>query len=84
MPQSFAHLRNLFRPQTQLAGLGSGVVHIEDPLRMPLAAHALGTTTAMKGSALEEGAAQDIATMVECGGKFIPFLHGSVTCHLYK
>jgi hypothetical protein len=49
---------------------------------MPLAADALGTTTAVKGSALEEGAAQDIAAMNELGSKFIPFLGGALTCHL--
>src|SRR5262245_27890136 len=82
--QSLAYLRDLFRTQTQLAGLCASVVDIEDPLRMPLAARALGTAIAVKGSALEERAAQDIAARMQCGGKFIPFLGGAFTCHLLR
>src|ERR1022692_4734046 len=40
---------------------------------MPLAAGALGTTTAVKGSALEEGATQNITAVNERGSKLISF-----------
>jgi hypothetical protein len=84
MLKSFAHLRDLGWAQTQLAGLSAGIVHIEDPLGMPLAAQALGTASGMEGGALEEGTAQDIAAMIQGGSKFIPFLDGALTFHLYR
>src|SRR6202051_2746828 len=82
--QSLAHLRDLLRPQAQLAVLCARIVHVENPLRITLATRAFGTTTAVKGGAFEQGAAQNIAGLDEGGGKSISFPGGVPTCHPYR
>src|SRR5207237_8520743 len=82
--EGLAHLRDLLRAQAQLAVLSSGVIHVENPLGMPLAARALGTAAAVKGSALQQGAAQEVAGTRECGGKSVAFPVDAITCHLYR
>ena len=82
--QSLAHLGNLFRAEAELAGVAAGVVDIEDPERMALAAGALGTTAGMTKGALEQGATQDVAEMREAAGEPVAFLGGLLVCHLYR
>ena len=83
MIERFAYLRDLFGAQAQLAILRTWIIHIEDPLGMAFAACAFGAAGAVKGGALEEGSAQDIAAVEGCG-EFVPFPNGALTCHLYR
>jgi len=59
--QNLAHLGNLFRTETQLAGLSAGVTHIKNPEGMTLTARTFGTTAGVMNGALEERAAQYLA-----------------------
>jgi hypothetical protein len=83
-----AHLGNLSGVKGDLAGFSAGVVHIQDPLVMALAAGTggAGDTRGMKGVALEQGAAQQIVKRRELGeqlGGGIGLLRGSLLSHLH-
>ncbi len=59
--QLAAHLRDLFGMERELAVLGAGIVDVENPLQMPLAAGAggAGNRGRVEGVAFQERAAQE-------------------------
>jgi hypothetical protein len=84
MVQGFAHLGSLIGAEAQLPGFTAGIIHVEDPLGMALAAGALGAAAGVMDGALEQGAAEDATQAAESGGELVPVADGLRTCHLYR
>ena len=84
MLQRLTHRRNLFRPQTRLAGLAAGIVNVENPKRMPFTARALRATAGVVSDTFQQRAAQDIAGRGKRGSEFVAFADGLLTCHLHR
>ena len=62
-----AHLRELVAVQADLAVLTTGIVYIQDPLGMAVSPLAFGTAFGMKGLAMDQGAAEDVAEVGDLG-----------------
>ena len=69
-------MRNLLGAQTQLAGFGAGIVDVEHPERMTVAAGALGAAAGVMNGALQQGAAENLGQTGKSSGECVAALDG--------
>ena len=67
VPELAADLGQLAAVQADLTVLTTGIVDVQDPLRMADAAGAFGAAFGVEGLAMEQGAAEDVAEVGDLG-----------------
>jgi hypothetical protein len=81
-----AHLGKLIGMEGNLAGLGAGIIHIQDPLAMALAASAGGTgdSGGMKRMPFEQRAAEQVVEGRELSDELASLPYIGLLSHLYR
>ena len=67
VPELTPDLSQLIATQTDLPVPAAGIVYVQNPLRMTLAAGAPGTAFGVEGSAMNQGAAENVAAVRKPG-----------------